>query len=313
VPRRRLNETRSEPPATVARSRQGPTWNAPVNGKPPVNIVDEGDRLRRRVRERDGLLRRIVAALEQDERVVAAWLGGSLGRGTDDALSDVDLWLVVADDRMATVAETRRRFVAEGAAPVLIEEAPENAPPGGAYLLALYSGATGPHQVDWYWQPRAMATLPDHCRLLFDRVGLPTTPAPHPVSDQERAEALTQNVARFWVGALLAAKAIARGQAWPAARMLDWTMTTLAEVTWLLTRDLPPSHDDLKEWQRVERWAFPGPDGRGQLALLREMIAALKALTPEMAARGGEPAVEGGRQVIAFLDVVGQMIEEMER
>lgn len=45
----------------------------------------------RRQAERDALLRTIEAALRADERVVAAWLVGSLGRGTADALSDLDL------------------------------------------------------------------------------------------------------------------------------------------------------------------------------------------------------------------------------
>lgn len=49
------------------------------------------DLLRLREEERDRLLDRLVASLERDERVVAAWLSGSLGRGTADAWSDVDV------------------------------------------------------------------------------------------------------------------------------------------------------------------------------------------------------------------------------
>lgn len=40
----------------------------------------------------------ILDALEGDERVRAAWLSGSLARGTADAASDLDLILAVADD-----------------------------------------------------------------------------------------------------------------------------------------------------------------------------------------------------------------------
>src|SRR4051812_13184180 len=42
--------------------------------------------------ERDTLLRRVQQALERDPRVAAAWLFGSLGRGSEDALSDLDLF-----------------------------------------------------------------------------------------------------------------------------------------------------------------------------------------------------------------------------
>jgi len=44
-----------------------------------------------------------------------------------------------------------------------------NAPAGGAYLMALYTGQAGVHQVDWYWQRQADASLPRQAVLLFDR------------------------------------------------------------------------------------------------------------------------------------------------
>ncbi len=40
------------------------------------------------------LIERITAALREDDRIRAAWLSGSRGRGTADEYSDVDLWLV---------------------------------------------------------------------------------------------------------------------------------------------------------------------------------------------------------------------------
>jgi len=43
------------------------------------------------------LLSRIVAALPEDERVLAGWLGGSLARGVADDWSDIDLHLAVAE------------------------------------------------------------------------------------------------------------------------------------------------------------------------------------------------------------------------
>lgn len=46
---------------------------------------------------RDALLQHILAVLSADERFVAAWLTGSLARGEEDDLSDLDLSVVVAD------------------------------------------------------------------------------------------------------------------------------------------------------------------------------------------------------------------------
>lgn len=53
------------------------------------------------------VLERITSALDADPRVVALWLGGSLGRGVADAGSDLDLIVTVTDD-------TSAGFVADG-------------------------------------------------------------------------------------------------------------------------------------------------------------------------------------------------------
>src|SRR5919197_4788782 len=76
------------------------------------------------------------------------WLFGSRGRDTADALSDTDLWIVVADADSAAVIAERRECVARVARPVLVHEVLGNAPPHGAYVMALYPGQAGPHQVD---------------------------------------------------------------------------------------------------------------------------------------------------------------------
>jgi len=266
--------------------------------------MTDGDARRLRILERARLLDRIVAVLEADERVVAAWLGGSLGRGTGDAWSDVDLWVIVADERMAAVGEGRRGFVAAVGPPVLIEEAPQNAPAGGAYLLVLYGGETGAQQVDWYWEPRSTARVPVGVRVLFDRVGVPPVPPAAPLGEGERAAALSDGVAVFWVAVLLAAKAVARGRAWAATRMMDWAVGSMAEVEWLLDHDVPAGHDDLKDAGIDGRWTFPSAAAGEQLALQKEIAGAMAGLAPRVAALGGAVPEEGARQVGAFLEVV---------
>ncbi len=123
--------------------------------------------------EHEALLQRAVEVLQQDERVVAAWLFGSRGRKTSDELSDTDLWVVVADEHIDTINAERQTYVTRPGHPLLVLEAPGNAPAQGAYLMALYAGQAGVHQVDWYWQRQSDASIPLHALVLFDRVGIP--------------------------------------------------------------------------------------------------------------------------------------------
>ncbi len=87
--------------------------------------------------ERNTLLVEARALLEGDERVVAAWLYGSLGRGTADEWIDIDLWVVVADGYIEEVCLGRHEYVAALGKPLLIVDAPQNAPAGGAFLTVL--------------------------------------------------------------------------------------------------------------------------------------------------------------------------------
>jgi predicted nucleotidyltransferase len=53
----------------------------------------------------DQLISSISKVLQDDPRVLAAWLSGSHGRGTADRYSDVDVWLVVSADDVAGFIE----------------------------------------------------------------------------------------------------------------------------------------------------------------------------------------------------------------
>ncbi len=122
-------------------------------------------RLNAYLEERSRLLRTVQSLLENDPGVKAAWLAGSFGRGEEDALSDLDLWVVVDDSLIGKVIAQPRPYAAQVEAPILVVEAPQNAPVGGAYLMACYDAPTAPHIVDWYWQPRSLAYIPSQARL----------------------------------------------------------------------------------------------------------------------------------------------------
>jgi hypothetical protein len=55
----------------------------------------DGDTLHARAAVRDQTLHTLVDVLNADDRIVAAWLGGSISQGAGDALSDLDLTVVV--------------------------------------------------------------------------------------------------------------------------------------------------------------------------------------------------------------------------
>src|ERR1700687_1471164 len=109
--------------------------------------------------ERSTFLQHLETRPRGDERIVAAWVSGSIGRGGADGLSDIDIHLAVADDHCVQLTAQRRAFVSEFGEPLLVQEAPQNAPPDGAFQLVLYRGTTAPIEVDWSWQPASAAAL----------------------------------------------------------------------------------------------------------------------------------------------------------
>ena len=165
--------------------------------------------------ERDTLLTRAKMLVEQDDRVCAAWLFGSLGRGDADEWSDIDLFVVIHEAQFEEIVAARYAYMARLDEPVLILEAPQNRPPGGVYNMALYPGEFGPHQVDWYWVRQSAAQMPTEIALWFDRVGLPRLDAPThfsyaPVPERSQAEIASQAVNMFWAMLLITAKYLAR-------------------------------------------------------------------------------------------------------
>ena len=83
------------------------------------------DLLQTRRREHEALLKKIQSVLQADQRIVAAWLFGSVGRRTSDVLSDLDVWVIVKDESIETIAAERQRYAAQLERPVLLLESPK--------------------------------------------------------------------------------------------------------------------------------------------------------------------------------------------
>ncbi|MEX0762116.1 MAG: nucleotidyltransferase domain-containing protein [Dehalococcoidia bacterium] len=204
------------------------------------------DLLAIRERELTSLKNRLAQVLEADQRVRAAWLSGSFSRGDHDALSDLDLSVVVSSQPMAEIVANRHEYVADASDPVLLLDVPQNAPPDGAYLLVFYAGEVGPLHVDWFWEPDFKARKPDDALVLFDRTELPVMPGAEWRRDAHRPtgsssgvaiepiEPVTWKITYFWAMSLIVAKYIARRRGETVARMTGVIDRTLAELAGIL-------------------------------------------------------------------------------
>jgi predicted nucleotidyltransferase len=248
--------------------------------------------------ERDVLLQRARELAEQDPRICAAWLFGSLGRGDADVLSDIDLFLIVDDAAHADVVSSRYEMMAKLAEPVLIQEAPQNWPPGGVYNMALYAGEFGPHQVDWYWVRRSGAAIPSETVLWFDRAGLPRLDTPThfsyaAVPEREPAEIASQAVNMFWVMALILAKNVARAPLEDRSEWLGWLRDFFKEAATFAgsSAELPnPSLSSL--------------DAAEVLQILRTWAVGMEQLMPEVVAKGGYIPAGFPAQARRYFDLI---------
>jgi len=253
--------------------------------------------LQTRRAEREALLARIVRTLEEDDRVAAAWLFGSAGRGEADDLSDLDLRVIVSDEHIGSLCESRQAYAGQVGEGVLFQEAPQNRPAGGAFLLALYEGEFGPQEVDWTWQPLSGACLWPQTRVLLNRAGL--TPGEMPWGYQPRPgqtplEEAVQRVNSFWAMLLIVAKYAARSPHEEAMGLIGMSVQPLREVSEYL--GLPPRYsiETLPQQSRPEE----------KLRLLRGLAGQMEALMPAVEARGGSVPWAAVPHAHRFLDLV---------
>jgi predicted nucleotidyltransferase len=262
------------------------------------------DSLSTRQAERDELLASVVKLLASDERVVAAWLYGSLGRGDADPWSDIDLWVVVADEHIDEIAEGRHNYVTRLGQPLIVVDAPQNAPAGGAFLSVVYGDLPGgPQHVDWTWQARRDALVPHDARVLFDRGDLPVADAPQSLAPGERVKQAEKQISFFWMMVPVAAKAIARRQSWVALNLLTLLRYTLDEVAWLTGKS------EYRPTYPTRRADPPPAQPIEQFALLREMAGEMKDHSPPIEASGSAVSAAAVAEIERFLDFVGAELE----
>ena len=275
--------------------------------------------LQTRIQEGDDLLARLIEQLQQDDRVVAAALHGSLARDRlqlqprADALSDIDLRVVVDDAHIEEICGDTHSYVAQVDEPLLRHNAPRNAPRGGAYLLVLYPGQFGPHHVDWTWQPRREAYLYADSVALFDRAGLhkttqplinadPPPPAQCNMDDVRRAWG---KLSFFWAMTPVIAKKIARNHGHEIAFLFEDITWKLHEIRALLGLSPLPARDG--DGVQTKFANATQPD---QLTDLRDAVHRAHSLTQPVLEAGGSVPQPAIPYIERFLNLVETILEE---
>jgi predicted nucleotidyltransferase len=163
-------------------------------------------------------LDRFVAACEQDDRVVAAFLGGSRGRGEADAYSDVDLCVIAKEDAYEALVGDRAGFVVRLGTPLFLEDF------GFADLVffVLDDGTEG--ELFFGSEGRLEELEPGPTfRTLFDPGGIlgGVAFAEERTDPAEQHEVLRQILAWFWHELSHFITAMGRGELWWAAGQLE--------------------------------------------------------------------------------------------
>lgn len=248
---------------------------------------------------RETLLSNITKTLEQDSRVETVWLLGSLGRGEQDYLSDIDIFLVISDQHWDEIIDSKHNFISRISSPIIIMEAPQNAPPGGAYLAVCYDSSTGPLTVDWYWLKQSEAKIPEQTKILFNRNPLPKMNDVfmwdyQPIPEQTPLEKAYLKINSFWWGIPHAAKYLVRSPwEWGKESNMKGIIQSLMDLYRYF--DTAPPH--------LHRETFDTPEEK--LKLLYWLAQQAEELEPAVIAQGVRVPKETAPSVYRFLDLVG--------
>lgn len=239
---------------------------------------------------RDEHLARIVRELQQDERVAAAWLAGSFGRGEADEWSDLDLHVAVADADYAAFLNERADLYRRVGDPLLVQaEMASNSVNGGRFQLVLYAGCIN---VDWNIGPLSLATRPAAARVLFEHRIVPLA-TPAPITALERGEKAAHWLVFFWAMAPIAIKYVGRTETRPAAGQIGLCTTALIALT-RLVRDASgpdpwqPTTNRLLEPEIDALLPRLGPriDPLSCLEVIHQLCDAVEQLHPGLATLG---------------------------
>jgi predicted nucleotidyltransferase len=160
---------------------------------------------------------RFIAACQTDERIVAAFLGGSYASGAADAHADLDLYLITTDAAYPEFLAEREPFVRTLGEPLFRENW---GTPHCDFLIL----ADGTEVELWIGQASSFQRIHGGAHtVLLDKAGLligVTFPL-HTADPTEQTETLRQLIMNFWHEVGHFNKALARQQLWFAYGSLE--------------------------------------------------------------------------------------------
>jgi predicted nucleotidyltransferase len=177
-----------------------------------VSPIDRGPR------DHAAVIERFVALCSADERIVAAFLGGSHARGEADRYSDLDLCLITTDDAYEEVVSGRQAIVEQLGEPLFLEDF-------GLEGIVFFILADGTEVELFFRRTSEVHDIRDvgPYRTLLDKKGV-LVGAEFPVGEPDRAEqieALRRSVNWFWHDLSHLIAALGRGQLWWAYGQLE--------------------------------------------------------------------------------------------
>jgi predicted nucleotidyltransferase len=234
---------------------------------------------------------RFRALCQADPRVVAAFVGGSLATGTADEYSDIDVYLIVADEAYDSFFAERAVFMRQLGEPVYLEDFD-----GFGFDMVLFifeDGIKGELAL-----ARASSFLHIHegpYRVLVDKRGLlegVTFPIERmPVEEQRRN--LEHLLKSFWRQLFLLNSALGRGWLLSAASYFEGMRRQLLHVCRLsvdfsASGDKPPLESLLPEQLVVDlRQTFPRLDREEMVAAVQEAVCVFQRIAKPLAQAQG--------------------------
>ena len=167
----------------------------------------------------DAVLRRFTTACQDDARIRAAFLGGSHGAGTADAYSDLDLYVIIADESYDQFFTDRDRFLGQLGEPVFREDFD-----GFGFDMIIFILADGVDgELVLERSSRADDLQSGPFVTIVDREGLLRERAfpIHLPSEAERADILRMALTWFWRDIMHFSRAVARDRLWAAYGYLE--------------------------------------------------------------------------------------------
>lgn len=110
-----------------------------------------------------------IVSFFKDEEAVEAHVFGSMAKGTNDALSDIDIWITFEDEKMAKVLESRMTSYAKFGEIVLLHEMQNNFPLNGIQTAIIYKIDGELVRVDFYLCPFLSSSVLPDSKILFEK------------------------------------------------------------------------------------------------------------------------------------------------